>query len=351
MLCNNTIFHSFKNNNMNPKKALCFLLPVLMLIVSELFGYNFTEHAQYYTKSTYWQNEYEHMTNPACPLVFDIVFFDGGEDRPADPLVTEIPQCPLRSTILGGQSLGLPIPMGQNGMPVPVWLEIFDPATGVMLLMKIYVTPEGCIGTIHIEQENASPSWDYDLTPPTNLSFTPLVGENPSTALTLGFNHYISTGHLIANISAGYILKVYYCIPGVINTGGYTAAPYLTNTPRFLRLLPTTTQALFSQHVNPSADQARHVADSPTEASPVTINSVINNPVSDILHLRLNQPDKSHIIEATLWSVQGQPVSDRHIIAPGETQVDIPTSSLSPGLYVLRLKSEGNSHTHIFVKM
>jgi len=66
---------------MNPKKALCFLLPVLMLIVSELFGYNFTEHAQYYTKSTYWQNEYEHMTNPACPWY--LTLFSLMEERTA----------------------------------------------------------------------------------------------------------------------------------------------------------------------------------------------------------------------------------------------------------------------------
>ncbi len=334
---------------MNPKKALCFLLPVLMLIVSDLFGLNITEHAQYYTKSTYLQNEHENMANPTCPLVFDIVFFDGGE-RPSDTVETVTPECPLRSTIPGGQSVGVPIPFGEVGMPVPVWLEIFDPGTGVMLLLEIYVTPEGCIGTIHIEQIAASPAWDYNLSVD-QVSFLPLVGHNPTaSALTLGFDNYISTGHLIANIAAGYTLKVYYCTPGGVNTGGGTTsvAAHHTNTPRFLRLLPTTTQALFSQ----SVDKSRHVTtNSPTEAAPVAINSVINNPVSDILHLRLNQPDRSHIIEATLWSVQGQPVSHRYFVAPGDTQVDIPTSSLSPGLYVLRLKSEGNAHTHIFVKM
>lgn len=334
---------------MNPKKALCFLLPVLMLIVSDLFGLNITEHAQYYTKSTYLQNEHENMANPTCPLVFDIVFFEDGENRPADTVEQVIPECPLRSTIHGAQLVGLPIPIGVGGMPVPVWLEVFDPATGVMLLIKVYVTPEGCVGTVHIEQLYSTHPWDYSVVSQ-NVSFTPLVGGNPAAALNLEFGAYSSTGHLIANIAAGYTLKVYYCTPGGVNTGGGTTAvaAHHTNTPRFLRLLPTTTQALFSQ----SVDKSRHVTtNSPTEAAPVAINSVINNPVSDILHLRLNQPDRSHIIEATLWSVQGQPVSHRYFVAPGDTQVDIPTSSLSPGLYVLRLKSEGNAHTHIFVKM
>lgn len=339
---------------MNTKKALCFLLPVLMIVAIKSFGHDSPENVQYYTNAAYLPNENDNMASPACPLVFDIVFFDGGGERPSDTLETVTPECPLRSTIPGGQSIGVPIPLGEAGMPVPVWLEIFDPATGVMLLFEIYVTPEGCIGTIHIEQIAASPSWDYNLSTD-QVSFIPLVGQNPTaSALTLGFDNYISTGHLIANIAAGYTLKVYYCPPGGVSTGGGTTAvaAHHTNIPRFLRLLPTNTQALYAQPVNPGAVKSRHATtNSHVESAPVAIKSVINNPVSDILHVRFNQPERIHIIEASLWSIQGQPVSDRYIIAPEDTQVDIPTSSLSPGLYVLRLKSGRIAHTHIFVKM
>lgn len=350
MLCSNTIFHFFKNNNMNSKKVLCFLLPVLTLIVSELFGHNLAEHAQYYTKSAYWQNEHENMASPACPLVFDIVFFDGGE-RPSDTIQTITPECPLRSTIPGGQSVGVPIPLGEGGMPVPVWLEVFDPATGVMLLIKVFVTPEGCIGTIHIDQLYSTHPWDYSLVSE-NVSFTPLVGDNPSTALTLGFDSYINTGHLIANITAGYILKVYYCMPGRVFPGDGPKVPTNSSVSQSLRQLPAnaSTTTAFSESMIAKADQLSN-SPSITHREAINFGSVTNNPVGDILHLRLHQADRSHIIEATLWSVHGQPISDRYIVAPGDTQVDIPTSSLSPGLYVLRLKSEGNIHSHIFIKM
>lgn len=327
---------------MNTRKALCFLLPALVLVSSKLFGHSLSENAQYYTNASYLQNVNDHLAGPLCPLVFDIVFFDG-EDRPWDSIQTVTPECPLRSTISGGQSVGLPIPTGENGMPVPIWLEVFDPATAVVLLMKVYTTPGGCIGTIHIEQLSTTHLWDYNAVSQ-NVSFTPLVGQNPSTALTLDFGNYISTGHLIANIATGYTLKVYYCIPGGVSPGG--GRKVATNSPSqtIRQSSPTNASTLFS---------APFLAKRDNDKEAVIFNAVINNPVRDILRIRLTQLHQiNQPIEASLWSMQGQRLPERYIMAPhDENQLDILISHLSPGLYVLRLTTETQTSTHIFVKI
>ena len=336
-------FSLFQNNDMNTKKALCFLLPFLMLIASKSFGYYSTKSTQYYINPTYLQNEIDNMTGVACPLVFDIVFFNDGENRPDTPIVPVAPECPLRSTIPGGQSVGVPIPTVEGGLPVSVWLEVFDPATGIMLLMKVTVTPDGCSGIIHIEQLYTTHPWDYS-TDSDNVSFTPLVGENPLSALTLGFGTYIGTGHLIANIAADYMLNVYYCIPRGASSGGSrkiesnpTASPSLRQLPINALTLSVITQK------DQSKNNARDV---------LNFSAIINNPVRDMLQIRLthlhqiNQP-----IEASLWSMQGQQLPERYIMAPHESQLDILTYHLSPGLYILRLTTDTQTSTHVFVKI